>query len=92
MRVFTDTLIYGFPRGSVGTESACSAGDAGDVGSISGLRKYPGQRHGNPLQYSCLENPINRGDWWAIVHRVTNSQARLKRLSTHTYFVAFKIS
>ena len=39
--------------------------------------------HGNPLQYSCLENPINRGDWWAIVHGVTKSRT-LKRLSTHT--------
>ena len=40
-----------------------------------------GERHGNPLQYSCLENPLDRGAWWAIVHRITKSQTRLKQLS-----------
>ena len=75
MCIFTDTLICGFPCGSVGKESACRAGEAGDVGSISGLGKSPEGRHGNPFQYSCLENPIYRGAWWATVHRVTKSQA-----------------
>jgi len=42
-----------------------------EVGSISGLGKAPGGEHGNPLQYSCLENPMNKGAWWAIVHGVT---------------------
>ena len=50
--------------------------DAGDIrgsGSIPGLRRSPGGGHGNPLQYSCLENPMDRGAWWATVHRVTKS-------------------
>ena len=54
-----------------GKESACSAGDTGDVGLIPGLGRSLGGEHSNPLQYSCLENPMNRGNWQAIVHRVT---------------------
>ena len=45
-----------------------NAGDPGDVGSIPGLRRSPGEGHGNPLQCSCLENPMDRGAWWATVH------------------------
>ena len=52
-------------------ESSCNAGDAGDAGSISGLGRSPGEGRGNPLQYSCLENPMDRGAWWAMVHRLT---------------------
>ena len=44
------------------------AGDVRDAGSIPGLRRSPGKGHGNPLQCSCLENPMNRGAWWATVH------------------------
>ena len=44
--------------------------DAGDVGSIPGWRRSPGEGNGNPLQYSCLGNPMDRGGWWATVHRV----------------------
>ena len=51
--------------------------------SIPGSGKSPGGGHGNPLQYSCLENPMDRGAWWAAVHMVTKSQIRLKKLSTH---------
>ena len=47
--------------------------DAGDVGSIPGSGRSPGEANGNPLQYSCLENPIDRGAWRTIVHRVTES-------------------
>ena len=54
------------------------AGDLRDVGSIPGLGRFPGGGHGNPLQYSCLENPMDRGAWQAIVHRVTQSQTCLK--------------
>ena len=54
-----------------------SAGDVRDMGSIPGS----GGGHGNPLQYCCLENPMDRGPWWATVHRVAQSQTRLKRLS-----------
>ena len=51
--------------------------NAGDLGSIPGSRRSSGEGNGNPLQYSCLENPMDRGAWWAIVHRVTKSQTRL---------------
>ena len=53
----------GFPGGSVDKESTCNAGDAGDTGSIPGLGRAPGGGHGNPLQYSCLENPMDTGAW-----------------------------
>ena len=52
--------------------------DVEDSGSIPGSGRSPGGGHGNPLQDSCLENPKDRGDWWAIVHRAAKSQARLK--------------
>ena len=60
-----------------------NAGDGRDTGSIPGSGRSPGGRHGNPLQYSCLENPMDRGTWKATVHRVAKSWTRLKRLSTH---------
>ena len=47
-----------------------NAGDAGDMDSIPGLGKLPGEGNGSPLQYSCLENPMDRGAWWATVHAV----------------------
>jgi len=50
-----------------------NAGDIKDLGSIPGLGRSPGGGHGNPLQYSCLENPMDRGDWWATVHRISKS-------------------
>ena len=50
-----------------------NAGDIRDRGSIPGLGRFPGGGHGNPLQYSCLENPMNRGAWVVTVHRVTKS-------------------
>ena len=56
----------------------------GDAGSIPGSRRGSAGGHGNPLQYSCLENPMVLGAWWATVHRVAKSQTQLKRLSTHT--------
>jgi len=60
-----------FPGGTSGKESACQAGDARDVGYILGLGRSPGEVNGNPLQYFCLENPMDRGAWWATVHGVT---------------------
>ena len=51
----------GFPRGASGKEPACNAGDIRDVGSFSGWGRFPGGEHGNPFQYSCLENPMDRG-------------------------------
>ena len=49
---------------------SAKAGDVRDLGSIPGSQRSPGGGHGNPLQYSCLENPIDRGAWWATVHRL----------------------
>ena len=58
----------GFPGSSDGTETACSAGDPG---SIPGSGRSPGEGNGNPFQHSCLENCVDREDWWATVHGVT---------------------
>ena len=64
-------LVHSFPGGSEGKASACNAGDPG---SIPGLGRSPGEGKGNPLQYSCLENPMDRGAWQATVHGVTKSR------------------
>ena len=63
-----------------------TAGDARDAGLIPGSGRSPGGGHGNPLQYSCLENPMDRGAWWATVHRVVKSRTRLKQLNMHAYY------
>ena len=73
-------LLQGFPGGSEVKASACNAGD---LGSIPGSGRSPGEGNGNPLQYSCLENPMDGGAWWATVHGVTKSRTRL---SDFTYF------
>ena len=62
-----------------------SAGDTGDMGLIPGLGRSPGRGHGDPLQYSCWEHPMDRGAWQATVHGVAKSHKRLKRLSTHEH-------
>ena len=62
----------------------CNAGAMGDKDSMPGSRRFPGGELGNPLQYSCLENPMDRGAWQATVHRVAKSWTRLNRLSMHT--------
>ena len=54
-----------------------NAGDTGDEGLIPGLGRYPREGNGNPLQYSCPENPMDRGDWWDTVHGVAKSRTRL---------------
>ena len=74
--------MLGFPGGTVVKNPSANAGDKRDPGLIPGLRRSLGGRHGNPLEYSCLENPMDRGAWWATVHRVIKSQKRLKGLST----------
>ena len=68
------TTDLGFPGGSDGKESACNAGD---LGLISGLGRSPGEGNGNPLQYSCLENSMEKGAWWTTVHGVAKSQTQL---------------
>ena len=68
----------GFPDGSEVKASVCSVGD---LGLFSGLGRSPGEGNGNPLQYSCLENPMDRGAWWATVHGVAKSQTRLSNFT-----------
>ena len=63
--------------------SPANAGDIRDTGSIPGSGRCPGGGHGNTLQYFCLENPRDRGAWWATVHGAAKSQTRLKQLSMH---------
>ena len=63
--------FLGFPAGSDGKESTCGTGDPG---LFPGLGRSPGERREDPLQYSCLENPMDRGTWKATVHGVTQSQ------------------
>ena len=65
--------------------SPANAGDISDVGSTPGSRRSPGGGHGNPLQYSCLKNPMDRGAWHNMVHRVAKSWTRLKQLSIHFF-------
>ena len=74
--------IMGFPSDSDGEESASSAGD---LGSVSGLGSSNGGGNGNPLQYSCLENSMDRGAWWTTIHGVTKTQTQLKGLSMPTF-------
>ena len=70
------------PGGARGPELP---GDIREAGLIPGSGGSPGGGHGNPLKYSCLENPRDRGTWWATVHGVTESRTRLKRLGTHAH-------
>ena len=79
-------LNYGLPRWLSGKESACSAGDTGDVGSIPGSGRSLGGGSGNPLQYSRLENSMDTAAWQAAAHGVLKSQTRL---STHTHMQEF---
>ena len=62
-----------FPGGALVKNSPANAGDIRDTGSIPGSGRSPGGGHGNPLQYSCLQNPMDRGAWWAAIHRVPES-------------------
>ena len=81
--ISTSKKLSGFPGGSDRKEPACNAGD---LGLIPRLGRFPGGGHGNPLQYSCLENPMDRGAWWATVHRVAKSWTLINRLSTARSF------
>ena len=71
-------MSRGFPGGIVVKNPSSNAGDAGVVSLVPGSGGSPGEGNGNPLQYSCLENSVDRGAWWATVHGVVKSQ-----LSTH---------
>ena len=70
--------VRGFPGGASGNEPPANTGDTRDAGSIPGLGRSPGGGHDNPLQYACLENPMDTGAWRATVYRITKSQTRLK--------------
>ena len=70
-----------FPHGSVVKNPPANAGDSGDSGLIPGSGRSPGGGNGNPVQYSCLENVVNRGIWQATAHRVAKSRTRLKQLT-----------
>ena len=74
-----EELLYmslGFPSSSNGKESSCNVGD---LGSIPGLGRTPGERHGNPLQYSCLENSMDREAWPALVHGVSKNLTQVTK-------------
>ena len=76
-------MCFSLAAGSDGKQSACNAGD---LGSIPGSERHPGEGNCCPLQYSCLENPMDRGIWWATVHRVSKNQTRLSDLHFHVVF------
>ena len=86
----------GFPGGTSGKELHANAGDLKRLRFIPGSGKSPGGGRGNPLQYSCLETPMDRGDWWAAVLGVAKSQARLNdcttKLSLKNFVVVLKVS
>ena len=73
-------IVYNKKLALVVKKSPADRGDVRDVGSIPGSRRSPGGEHDNPLQYSCLENSMDRRAYWDIVHRVAKRQTRLKRL------------
>ena len=74
-------LHKGFSDDLVGKKSVCNVGDTGDLSSIPGSGRSLGRGNGNPLQYSCLGNPMDREAWWVTFHGVTKSQTRLGTLA-----------
>ena len=75
--------LVGSPGGSEVKNSPANAGDAGDVGLIPGWGRSPGEGNGNPLQYSCLKNPMDRRTWQTTAHEVT--RVRQNRATVHTH-------
>ena len=73
---FNNNASYGLPRWFSGKESACQCRDTGDMGLILGSGRSPGGGNGNPLQYSCLENPMDRGAWWAPLESMESQRVR----------------
>ena len=84
-------FLWGFPGGPNGKNLPANTRDLRDVGWIPGLGRSPGGGYGNPLRYSCLENPMDKGAWQATVHRVAQSWTWLKWLSRHKYVYAIYI-
>ena len=79
-------VVPGLPRWLSGKEFACNPGDPS---SVSGSERSPGGGHGNPLQYSCLKNPMDGGAWWATVHGVSKSRTSL---SDFSFFLSLSLS
>ena len=86
--VSVSSAVLGSPGGPDSEESACNEGDRG---LIPGSGRSPGEGRGNPLQYSRLENPMDRGAWRATVHGVAKSQTRLSDQQTQCYLGAFSV-
>ena len=80
---FVPDPVLGFPGGSVVKNLSANAGD---MSLIPGLGRSPGEGNGNPLQCSCLGNPMDRGAWWAAVHGVAKSQTRLSSTPCASFF------
>ena len=87
MALFLSVVHLGFPGTSVVKNLPATAGNLRDKGLIPGLGRSPGGGHGNPLQYSCLENPMDRGAWWAAVHGGHKQQHTTDQLSTPPHTV-----
>ena len=84
---FFSKVIYGFPSGSDGKESACNAGD---LGSIPGSGRFPGEGTSNPLHCSCLERSMDRGAWQATAHEMAKSQTPLSDLHFHFTLMTYQ--
>ena len=84
-----NNISLGFPGGLDGKESTRNVGD---LGSITGLGRSPGGGHGKPLQYSCLENPMNTGAWQAAVHRIAKRWTQLQRVEHTARMPHYEIS
>ena len=82
-------IPMGFPGGASGKEHDCQCRRHRDVGSITGSGRSPGGENNNPLQYSCLENPKDKGSWWDMVYRVTKSQIQVKQLSSSSSMIIY---
>ena len=87
IQIFIHFRYYVILHDSVGKESACKAGNTGDASSISGSGRSFGVGNGNPLQYSCLENSMDRGVWWATVHGVTKNWIWLSNNYVYLYML-----
>ena len=87
--LLTPKTKKGIPSGSSGKESVCQCRRHKDVGLIPGSGRSPGGGHGNPLQYSCLQNHIDKGAWQTIVHGVSKNQTQLNWLSMHAYIYVY---
>ena len=94
MYIYIEMHIYciqGFPGGSVVKNLPANAGASGVMGLIPGLRRSPGVGNGNSLQYSCLENPMDRGAWWAVVSGVTKSQTPLSYSAQQRVYLIYNV-